>query len=456
MDIADSVLDLIGNTPLVRLSRVGAGLPAAVVAKLETTNPGGSVKDRAALGMLEAAERDGLIAPGSTIIEKTSGNTGIGLAIVSALRGYRCVFVMTEKAAPEKVALLRAYGSEVIVCPVGLSDDDPRSTTAVTARLLREIPNSFRPDQYENPANPAYHERTTGPEIWRQTGGKVTHFVATAGTGGTIAGTGRFLKQMNPRVRVVVADPEGSVYSGGAGRPYLVEGAGEDFWPGNYDPAIVDRVIAVTDRDSFAAARRVAHEEGLLIGGSCGTAVWAALEVARSGAVDDLIVTLIPDSGRGYLSKIFNDAWMAEYGFTRSSGTTVGDVAEAPLPAIAPTMTVAEALSSLHDARHSVAPVIKGRPPYSAAEVIGSVDGEALARLVALDPNLCEAAVTTVMGARLPRIGIGEPIARAAELLTSAPAALVHDGGRPTRIITTADLAASASDLRPGQGADHE
>ena len=219
MDIADSVLDLIGNTPLVRLGRVGAGLNADVVAKLETTNPGGSVKDRAALGMLDAAERDGLIGPGSTIVEKTSGNTGIGLAIVSALRGYRCVFVMTEKAAPEKVALLRAYGSEVIVCPVGLADDDPRSTTAVTNRLLLEIPGSFRPDQYQNPANPAYHERTTGPEIWRQTDGRVSHFVATAGTGGTIAGTGRFLKSRKPDVQVIVADPEGSVYSGGGGRP---------------------------------------------------------------------------------------------------------------------------------------------------------------------------------------------------------------------------------------------
>lgn len=314
MDIAESVLDLIGNTPLVRLRKLDAELPCPVLAKLEVNNPGGSVKDRAALGMLDAAERDGVIGPGSVIIEKTSGNTGIGLAIIAAQRGYRCVFVMTEKAAAEKVALLRAYGSEVIVCPMGLPDTDERSANAVTARLLREIPGAWRPNQYDNPANPAYHEASTGPELWRQTEGRITHFVATAGTGGTLIGTGRYLKRMNPQVQLIVADPEGSVFSGGAGTPYLVEGAGEDFWPGNYDPSIVDRAVAVSDFDSFAAARRCAYEEGLLIGGSCGTALHAALVVAGECGPSDLVVTLFPDSGRGYLSKQFNDDWMQAHG----------------------------------------------------------------------------------------------------------------------------------------------
>src|SRR5208282_1135089 len=267
-----------------------------------------------------------LLKPGSTIVEGTSGNTGVGLAIVAARRRYRCVFVMPDKMAPEKVALLRAYGAEVILCPTAVSPDHPDSYYSVTARLAEEIPGAFHPDQYHNPANPASHEASTGPEIWRQTAGRVSHFVAGIGTGGTICGIGRYLKSQNPDVQIVGADPEGSVYSGGSGRPYLVEGIGEDFWPGTYDPEVVDRVVMVNDTDSFLTARRVTREEGILVGGSTGTAVWAALQVARPLGPDDVVVVLIPDSGRGYLSKLYNDGWMADFGFLRSGGQSVGEV----------------------------------------------------------------------------------------------------------------------------------
>ena len=315
MDIADSVLDLIGRTPLVRLARLGAGLPAPIVAKLETTNPGGSVKDRPALAMLDEAERDGLIGPGSVIIERTSGNTGIGLAIVSAQRGYRCICVTTTKVAAEKIRLLEAYGAEVIVCRAGLPPTDPASIIATTERLAAELPDAFRPDQYGNPANPGAHERTTGPELWRQTNGRITHFVAGVGTGGTITGTARFLKAQNPAIRIVGADPMGSIYAGGEAHSYLVEGIGEDFWPATFDPTVVDEWEVVSDHESFATARRVAREEGLLIGGSCGTAVAAALRVAERSTPDDLVVVLIPDSGRGYLSKVFDEDWLRGNGF---------------------------------------------------------------------------------------------------------------------------------------------
>jgi cystathionine beta-synthase len=444
--IADSLLDLVGNTPLVRLHSVTEGLRCQVVAKLEMVNPGGSVKDRPAIAMIDAAERDGLLKPGGTIVEPTSGNTGVGLAIVAAQRGYRCIFVMTDKVAPEKVALLRAYGAEVIVCPVAVEPDDPQSYYSVAERLVRETPGAFRPNQYANEWNPWAHEQTTGPEIWRQTAGRVTHFVAGVGTGGTITGVARHLKAQNPNVQIIGADPAGSVYSGGSGRPYLVEGIGEDFWPTTYDPALVDRVVAVSDEDSFAMARRVTAEEGLLIGGSGGTAVAAALVVGRELGPDDLVVVLIPDSGRGYLSKVFDDNWMACNGFLRSPGRTVADVIEArgedvpPLVYVHPDDTVQRAVDLMRTHGVSQLPVAKGEMPIAAAEVFGAVDELALMDLVARDGNVLDERVEKVMGPRLPPIGIGQPLELAVELLDRAPAVVVLAGGRPHVVLSRTDV----------------
>lgn len=448
MDIADSVIDLIGNTPMVRLVRLTEGIACPVVAKLETTNPGGSVKDRPALAMIDAAEREGLLRPGGTIIEPTSGNTGVGLAIVAAQRGYKCIFVMTDKVSPEKVTLLQAYGAEVVVCPVAVEPDDPASYYSTAERLVRETPGAYRPNQYANPVNPQAHYETTGPEIWRQTDGTITHFVAGAGTGGTISGIGRYLKEQNPAVQIVAADPEGSVYSGGSGRPYLVEGVGEDFWPTTYDPSLVDRVIAVSDADSFAMARRAAHEEGLLIGGSCGTAVSAALDVAREARPDDLVVVLIPDSGRGYLSKVFNDSWLAAYGFLTADGTTVCDILDArevdipPLVYVRPDDRVLDAIDLMK--KHSVSqlPVAKGAMPLAVAEVQGAVDELFLMERVFVGDDVLARPVEEVMGPALPTIGVGEPIEMAVMKLDRSPALLVLDGGRPRAVISRSDVLA--------------
>lgn len=337
MEIADSVLDLIGNTPMVRLRRVSAvaGIDAMLALKMEPNNPGGSAKDRPALEMVLAAEQAGLLSPGGTIVEPTSGNTGVGPAIVAAERGYDCVFVVTDKVAPEKVDLLRAYGARVVICPVAVPPDHPDSYYVTAERLVAEIPGAYRPNQYANPANPRAHLISTGPEIWRQTAGRVTHFVAGAGTCGTLTGVARYLKAQDPDVRVVAADPEGPVFSGGSGRPYLVEGVGEDFFPTAWDPSLVDEVIAVSDQESFLTARHVARVEGILVGGSGGLAVAAALRVARRCGPDDVVVVLNPDSGRGYLSRVFNDEWMATHGFlTDTSDASVGEVLDsrAPLP----------------------------------------------------------------------------------------------------------------------------
>src|SRR6266536_4602917 len=380
MQVHDSLSGLVGNTPLVRLRSVTRGIPGAtVLAKVEYFNPGGSVKDRIALRMVAAAEASGALRPGGTIVEPTSGNTGVGLAIVAAERGYRCVFVCPDKVAQDKIAVLRAYGSEVVVCPGTVAPDHPDSYYSVARRLVGEIPGGWQPDQYANQENPASHHATTGPEIWAQTDGTVTHFVAGIGTGGTITGAGRYLKEASGgRVRVIGADPEGSVYSGGTGRPYLVEGVGEDMWPANYDPPVCDEVMAVSDAESFLMTRRLAREEALLTGGSCGLAVVAALRVAASARPDDVIVVLLPDGGRGYLSKIFNDEWMADYGFLSSETAEprIEDVLarkQSGLPEFVhahPDETVRVAIETLREYNVSQLPVMKQEPPVMAAEVV--------------------------------------------------------------------------------------
>lgn len=445
-EIADSVIDLIGNTPLVRLKRISEihGIECVLAMKLETTNPGGSSKDRPALEMILAAERDGLLAPGGTIVEPTSGNTGVGLAIVAAQRGYHCVFVMTDKVAPEKIALLRAYGAEVVVCPVAVAPEDPQSYYKVAERLTYER-NAFRPNQYANPANPRAHELTTGPELWRQTAGRITHFIAGAGTCGTITGTARYLKSRNPDIRVIAGDPDASVFSGGSGRPYLVEGVGEDFFPAAWAPELYDEVIPISDEESFLTAREVSREEGILIGGSGGMAVATAIRVAKAAKPDDIVVVLNPDSGRGYLSRVFDDAWMANYGFVRECDECIGSVLETrgatpSLLYVNPTQPVSAAIDVLRDNEISQLPVCKNEPPFAAAEVSGAVDELDLLAAIARDPGTLRAPVETVMGPPLPTIGVGQSVDTAIAALATSPALLVLSGGRPLSVLTRSDL----------------
>ena len=458
MDVADSVLDLIGDTPLVRLARIGRGLTCDLIAKMETTNPGGSVKDRPAVAMVDAAERDGLLKPGGTIVEPTSGNTGVGLAIVAAQRGYRCIFVMSDKMSEEKVALLRAYGAEVVVCPTAVPPEHPDSYYSTAERLVRETPDSFRPDQYSNQANPAEHERSTGPEVWRQTAGRITHFVAGVGTGGSITGVGRYLKAQNSDVQVVGADPEGSVYSGGAGRPYLVEGVGEDFWPTTYDPSVVDRVIKVSDAESFAMARRVTREEGLLIGGSCGTAVHAALVVGEELGPDAVVVVLVPDSGRNYLSKIFADQWMIDFGFLRcGDGPCAGDVLAAKdrrvpdLVLITPDQPARRAIGMMRDLGISQLVVsVTTEQPLAAKEVSGVHNELDLMDSAFGDGSVLDRPVKEIMSPTMPMVGIGEPVSTLVAQLDRAPSVLVLEGGHPVGVLTRSDVLSFLASRSPG------
>ncbi|GAA1028677.1 cystathionine beta-synthase [Amycolatopsis albidoflavus] len=444
-------MDLVGNTPLVKLNSLTKGLKPLVLAKVEYVNPGGSVKDRIALRMIEAAEASGELRPGGTIVEPTSGNTGVGLAMVAQRKGYQCVFVCPDKVSEDKRNVLRAYGARVVVCPTAVAPEHPDSYYNVSDRLVREIEGAWKPNQYANPENPASHYHSTGPEIWKQTDGKITHFVAGVGTGGTISGTGKFLKEVSDgRVQVVGADPEGSVYSGGSGRPYLVEGVGEDFWPETYDRNVADQIIPVSDAHSFETTRRLATEEGLLVGGSCGMAVAAALKLAENLTEDDVVVVLLPDGGRGYLTKVFNDAWMSSYGFLPpdSSGATVGDVLtrkSGALPSLVhshPNETVAEAVAILSEFGVSQMPVVSAEPPVMAAEVVGAVNERDL--LDALFTGKAQLAdrLETHMSPPLPTIGAGEQVSAAMKALEGADGALVLIDGKPAGVVTRHDLLA--------------
>lgn len=460
-DIRENVIAALGNTPLVRLNAVTLGVLTPVVAKLEMMNPGGSVKDRIGIRMLEEAERKGWLQPGGTIVEPTSGNTGVGLAMAAAVKGYHCVFVMPDKVAPEKAALLRAYGAEVVTTPTAVERDSPESYYSVADRLTRELPNAFQPNQYFNPMNPRTHYDSTGPEIWRQTAGRITHFVAGVGTGGTISGVARYLKEQNPAIKIIGADPEGSIFTSPDNmHTYKVEGVGEDFWPGTFDRALVDEFIQVTDRDALLMARRVTRDEGILVGGSCGLAVWAAIEVARQvNDPDALVVVLLPDSGRGYLSKIYSDDWMRENGFLSrfTQPSRIASVlAERPgatpkVVAVSSDETVEEAIELLREHDISQLPVVRegtittsedGSPrQIDVHSVVGSLQERNLLDHLFRNPDVLAAQVSTIMDGPFPLVDGNEEVERVVPMLAAgSPAVLVQRGGALLGVVTRVDV----------------
>ncbi|MFP5310327.1 MAG: cystathionine beta-synthase [Actinomycetes bacterium] len=451
-EVAPDLLALMGDTPLVRLDRMSPPGGPTILAKLEMLNPGGSVKDRIGIAMVEALEAAGELRPGGTIVEPTSGNTGVGLAIAAARKGYRCIFVVPDKVSMDKISLMRAYGAEVVVCPTAVEPEDPRSYYRVSDALASR-PNHVKPNQYFNQANPQTHVFSTGPELWRQTNGLIDAFVAGVGTGGTITGVGRYLKERKPDVLVVGADPEGSLYSGDTVRPYLVEGIGEDFWPESFDPSVVDRWERVSDRESFLEARRCAREEGILIGGSCGTALVAAQRVAADLPPDATLVVLLPDSGRGYLSKMYDDTWLAEHGVIERVGGSgrVEDVLrgkaarEGGLPALVhchPDETVAQAIALLQEFGVSQMPVFRaGVHEPQLGDVLGSIRENALLDAALKDASVMTRKVVDVMQPPLPVASTDEPLDDVfSDLAAGNPAVVIVDGQQPVGVLTRADL----------------
>jgi cystathionine beta-synthase len=440
--ISDNILEAIGHTPLVRLHRSAEQLPASVCVKVESINPGGSTKDRVALNMILEAERNGLLRPGGTIIEATAGNTGVGLAMVAAVRGYRSIFVLPDKMSQDKIRLLRSYGAEVVITPTNVPPDSPESYNGVANRLAREIVGAWRAGQFTNLANPQAHYEQTGPEIWEQTEGKVTVFVATAGTGGTISGIGRYLKDQNPRIRVIGADIEGSILSGGAPGSWKVEGIGEDFVPSTLNAQVIDEWIRVSDADSFITARRIARQEGILLGGSSGTCLAAAFQYAQRCTRDDLVVALCPDTGRNYITKMYDDAWMAQNGFVevppeqRTAGSLLVALGrEGKLMWLLPDETLQHAAETFREQGISQMPVVEN------GRMIGAVQEITIVHALHRGADARNTRVREVMARAMPEIEENVSLEEVYRLLLSGnPAVAVSREGRLAGLITRSDL----------------